>query len=65
VKLPIKHVNWCWPWEELVMAVFVKIGNTQELNALQAGKLVEAAGQRIAIFNVVENTGLLWKILGY
>ena len=47
------------------MAVFVKIGNTQELNALQAGKLVEAAGQRIAIFNVVENTGLLWKILGY
>jgi hypothetical protein len=34
------------------MGLFVKVGTTQELEALEAGKLVEAAGQRIAIFNV-------------
>ena len=33
------------------MGLFVKVGTTQELEALEAGQLVEAAGQRIAIFN--------------
>ena len=39
------------------MGLFVKVGTTQELEALAAGKLVEASGQRIAIFN-------LWEVLG-
>jgi nitrite reductase/ring-hydroxylating ferredoxin subunit len=30
----------------------VKVGTTQGLEALEVGKLVEAAGQRIAIFNL-------------
>ncbi len=34
------------------MGLFVKVGTTQELEALEVGKLVEAAGQRIAIFNL-------------
>jgi len=34
------------------MGLFVKVGTTQELEALEAGKVVEAAGQRIAIFNL-------------
>jgi nitrite reductase/ring-hydroxylating ferredoxin subunit len=34
------------------MGLFIKVGTTQELDALEAGKLVEAIGQRIAIFNV-------------
>ncbi len=34
------------------MGLFVKVVTTQELDALEAGKLVEAAGQRIAIFNL-------------
>ena len=34
------------------MGLFVKVGTTQELEALEAGKLVEAVGQRIAVFNV-------------
>ena len=37
------------------MALFVRVGTTQE--ALEAGKLVEAAGQRIAVFNVREVLG--------
>ena len=34
------------------MGLFIKVGTTQELDALKAGKLVEAIGQRIVIFNV-------------
>jgi nitrite reductase/ring-hydroxylating ferredoxin subunit len=45
--------------EELAMAMFVNVGTTQELEALEGGKLVEAAGQRIAIFNV---GGKYWAI---
>ena len=41
------------------MGLFVKVGTTQELGALKAGKLVEAAGQRIAIFNL---GGKYWAI---
>ena len=41
------------------MGLFVKVGTTQELEALEAGKLVEAVGQRIAIFNV---GGKYWAI---
>jgi nitrite reductase/ring-hydroxylating ferredoxin subunit len=41
------------------MGLFVKVVTTQELEALEAGKLVEAAGQRIAIFNL---GGKYWAI---
>ena len=41
------------------MGLFIKVGSTQELEALEAGKLVEAAGQRIAIFN---QGGKYWAI---
>jgi 3-phenylpropionate/trans-cinnamate dioxygenase ferredoxin subunit len=41
------------------MGLFVKVGTTRELEALEAGKLVEAGGQRIAIFNV---GGKYWAI---
>jgi nitrite reductase/ring-hydroxylating ferredoxin subunit len=34
------------------MGQFVKIGTTAELEDLEVGKLVEAAGKRIAIFNL-------------
>ena len=34
------------------MGQFVKIGSTAELEDLEVGKLVEAAGKRIAIFNL-------------
>ena len=34
------------------MGQFVKIGTTAELEDLEAGKLVETGGKRIAIFNV-------------
>ena len=34
------------------MGQFVKIGTTEDLETLEAGKLVEARGQRIAIFNL-------------
>ena len=43
------------------MGLFVKVGTTQELEALEAAKLVEAAGQRIAIFNL---GGKYWAIRG-
>jgi len=45
--------------KELAMGLFIKVGTTQELEALEGGKLVEAAGQRIAIFNV---GGRYWAI---
>ena len=35
----------------------VRVGTTQELETLEAGKLVEAAGQRIAIFNLSGEVG--------
>ena len=44
------------------MAQFVKVGSRAEFEDLEAGKLVEAAGQIIAVFNVggnyyaIENT---------
>jgi 3-phenylpropionate/trans-cinnamate dioxygenase ferredoxin component len=44
------------------MAQFVKVGSRAEFEDLEGGKLVEAAGQRIAVFNVggsyyaIENT---------
>jgi len=41
------------------MGLFVKVGTTQELEALESGKLVEALGQRIAIFNL---SGKYWAI---
>ena len=41
------------------MGLFVKVGTTQELEALEAGKLVEVTGQRIAIFNL---GGKYWAI---
>jgi len=41
------------------MGLFVKVGTTQELEPLEAGKLVEAPGQRIAIFNL---SGKYWAI---
>ena len=41
------------------MGLFVKVGTTQELDALEAGKFVEASGQRIAIFNL---GGKYWAI---
>ena len=41
------------------MGLFVKVGTTQELEALEAGKLVEAAGQRVAVFNA---GGKYWAI---
>ena len=34
------------------MGQFVKIGTTEDLETLEAGKLVEAGGQRIALFNI-------------
>ena len=34
------------------MGQFVKIGTTVELEDLEVGKLVEAGGKRIAIFNL-------------
>ena len=34
------------------MGQFVKIGTTEGLETLEAGKPVEAGGQRIAIFNL-------------
>ena len=34
------------------MGQFVKIGSTKDLETLEPGKLVEAGGQRIAIFNL-------------
>jgi len=37
------------------MGQFVKIGTTTELEDLEAGKLVETGGKRIAIFNVGGN----------
>jgi nitrite reductase/ring-hydroxylating ferredoxin subunit len=46
----------------MVMAQFVKVGSRTEFEDLEAGKLVEAAGQIIAVFNVggnyyaIENT---------
>jgi hypothetical protein len=36
------------------MGLFIKVGTTQELEALEAGQLVEAAGQRIA-FSILES----------
>jgi nitrite reductase/ring-hydroxylating ferredoxin subunit len=45
-----------------VMAQFVKVGSRAEFEDLEGGKLVEADGQRIAVFNVggsfyaIENT---------
>jgi nitrite reductase/ring-hydroxylating ferredoxin subunit len=45
--------------KEAAMGLFIKIGTTQELEALKAGKLVEAAGQQIAVFNV---GGKYWAI---
>lgn len=39
--------------------MFVKVGTTEELEAFEAGKLVEVSGQRIAIFNV---GGKYWAI---
>src|SRR5438067_8479291 len=41
------------------MGLFVKVGTIQELEALEAGKLVEAAGQRTGVFNV---GGKYWAI---
>jgi nitrite reductase/ring-hydroxylating ferredoxin subunit len=41
------------------MGLFIKVGTTQELEALEAGKVVEAGGQRIAIFNL---SGKYWAI---
>ncbi len=44
------------------MAKFVKVGNTSEFQDLEAGKLVDAGGQTIAIFDLggnyyaIENT---------
>jgi nitrite reductase/ring-hydroxylating ferredoxin subunit len=44
------------------MARFIKVGTTSELQGLQGGKLVEAGGQSVALFNVngsyfaIENT---------
>src|SRR5258708_8755939 len=44
------------------MAHFVKVGSRAELEDLEGGKLVEADGQRIAVFNIggsyyaIENT---------
>ncbi len=44
------------------MAQFVKVASRAEFEDLEGGKLVEAAGQRIAVFNVggsyyaIENT---------
>jgi 3-phenylpropionate/trans-cinnamate dioxygenase ferredoxin subunit len=35
-----------------VMAHFVKVGSRAELEDLEGGKLVEADGQRIAVFNI-------------
>ncbi len=35
-----------------VMAHFVKVGSGAELEDLEGGKLVEADGQRIAVFNI-------------
>jgi nitrite reductase/ring-hydroxylating ferredoxin subunit len=46
----------------MVMAQFVKVGSRAEFEDLEAGKLVEAGGQSIAVFNVggdyyaIENT---------
>ena len=37
------------------MAQFVKVGSRAEFEDLEAGKLVEAAGQIIAVFNVGGN----------
>jgi len=34
------------------MAQFVKVGSRAELEDLEGGKLVEADGQRIAVFNI-------------
>jgi nitrite reductase/ring-hydroxylating ferredoxin subunit len=45
--------------KEVAMGLFMKVGSTQELEALEAGKLVEAAGHRIAIFN---QGGKYWAI---
>lgn len=39
-----------------VMAHFVKVGSRGELEDLEGGKLVEADGQRIAVFNAIEST---------
>lgn len=41
------------------MGLFVKIGTTQEFEALEAAKRVEAAGHRIAIFILA---GKYWAI---
>ena len=47
---------------EIVMAHFVKVGTRTEYEDLEGGKLVEAAGLRIAVFNIggsyyaIENT---------
>ena len=41
------------------MGLLVKVGTTQELEALETEKLVEAAGQRIVIFNLL---GKYWAI---
>src|SRR5712692_5160940 len=41
------------------MGLFVKVGTTQELEALEVGKVVEAGGQRIAVFNL---GGKYWAI---
>jgi len=37
------------------MSLFVKVGTVAEFEDLEGGKLVEAAGQRIAIFNLGGN----------
>jgi len=45
--------------KEVAIGLFIKVGTTQELEALEAGKLVEAAGERIAVFNA---GGKYWAI---
>src|SRR5260370_42267164 len=52
----VRHAGRCCekegPKEGGRMGQFVKIGTTAELEDLEVGKLVEAAGKRIAIFNL-------------
>ena len=38
------------------MAQFMKVGSRAEFEDLEAGKLVEAGGHRVAVFNVAEAT---------
>jgi nitrite reductase/ring-hydroxylating ferredoxin subunit len=46
-------------WKEVVMDQFVKVGTVADFEDAEGGKLVEAVGQRIAIFNL---GGKYWAI---